>query len=367
MRHRRLLRSPAAAWGLALLTAAAAATALAATAAGGRRAEEATPLQRAATVLRQPGRAALLGLAPAGARQVAVGERGAILLSDDQGRSWRQAASVPVSVTLTAVQFVDERTGWAVGHQGVVLHTGDGGEHWTLQLDGERIAQRVIEEARAEGDARRLAEAERMQAEGADKPLLTLAFDNAQDGWVLGAFNLALVTRDGGRSWQSVAARLPNPKGAHLYAMHRRGADLLIVGEQGLVLHSSDGGQHVERLATPYGGSFFGVTHEADGAWLVAGLRGKALRSRDGGRSWSELAAPVPASITALQTDAAGRTWMTNQAGQLLRAGEQRLEPVAQTRAQQPAALLALDRDGWLLAGWNGPLKVDAAAQTAAP
>ncbi len=54
------------------------------------------------------------------------GERGIVLLSDDAGVSWRQA-KVPVSVSLTAVQFVDAEQGWAVGHLGVVLHTQDGG------------------------------------------------------------------------------------------------------------------------------------------------------------------------------------------------------------------------------------------------
>ncbi|MEX5503709.1 YCF48-related protein, partial [Pseudomonas putida] len=83
-------------------------------------------------------RAVLQDVARAGTRLVSVGERGVVLLSDDNGASWRQAKAVPVSVTLTAVQFVDARNGWTVGHAGVVLHSEDGGEHWTLQLDGKR-------------------------------------------------------------------------------------------------------------------------------------------------------------------------------------------------------------------------------------
>src|SRR5688572_16714729 len=59
--------------------------------------------------------AAMLAVTRAGHRLVAVGERGTVLLSDDAGASWRQAR-VPVQVTLTAVRFVDERTGWAAGH-----------------------------------------------------------------------------------------------------------------------------------------------------------------------------------------------------------------------------------------------------------
>ena len=52
-----------------------------------------------------------LGLARAGSKLVSVGERGVILLSEDEGNSWTQAKSVPVSVTLTAVTFSDPLNG----------------------------------------------------------------------------------------------------------------------------------------------------------------------------------------------------------------------------------------------------------------
>ena len=40
-------------------------------------------------------RSTLLDVASAGQRLVAVGERGHVLLSDDQGKTWRQARTVP--------------------------------------------------------------------------------------------------------------------------------------------------------------------------------------------------------------------------------------------------------------------------------
>src|SRR5689334_16251355 len=49
----------------------------------------------------------LLDLAKAGERYVAVGERGHVLLSDDNGATWRQAKSVPTRAMLTAVFFAD--------------------------------------------------------------------------------------------------------------------------------------------------------------------------------------------------------------------------------------------------------------------
>ena len=61
----------------------------------------------------------LNGLALAGDRIVAVGQRGHILISDDKGKSWQQA-KVPVSSDLVAVHFPTAQAGWAVGHDGVV-------------------------------------------------------------------------------------------------------------------------------------------------------------------------------------------------------------------------------------------------------
>jgi len=317
------------------------------------------PLERPALAMRQPARAALLGLAQAGERLVAVGERGVVLLSDDAGQSWRQAAGVPVSVTLTAVQFVNARMGWAVGHYGVVLKSEDGGEHWTRQLDGNGIAQRVLQDATAHASPKAVTEAQRMVQEGTDKPLLALNFVNEREGLVAGAFNLLLSTADGGQTWQAISSRLDNPKAAHLYAMYRNGPELLLAGEQGLLLHSADGGQRFERIATPYAGSYFGVTVDAAGAWLVAGLRGNVLRSTDSGANWTTLVNPVPVSVTALMRDAQG-VWLANQAGQLLmpEAGSNQLKPVGTTAAQQPSALLRLADGSLLIVGWNGVTRI---------
>src|SRR5512144_624546 len=79
-------------------------------------------------------RGLLNGLARAGQRIVAVGQRGHVLYSDDAGKTWKQA-TVPVSSDLVAVSFPDATHGWAVGHDGVILHTDDAGVTWTRQLD----------------------------------------------------------------------------------------------------------------------------------------------------------------------------------------------------------------------------------------
>ena len=228
-------------------------------------------LSRPATPSAHAPEAAMLAVATVGNRLVAAGERGIVLLSDDGGASWRQAR-VPVSVSLTALQFVDGRTGWAVGHLGVVLRTDDGGESWRLQLDGITAAERAAANPAGARSGQSLVK------DGPDKPFLDLHFWNDRDGMVVGAYGLAFRTEDGGASWTSVMAALPNPDGLHLYGLRAgKGSnadDLYIVGEQGLMLRSTDRGRSFTPLDSPYPGSWFGLTVFDDG--MHAGVWNKS-------------------------------------------------------------------------------------------
>ena len=82
-------------------------------------------------------------------RMVAVGEYGHILYSDDVAcNDWSQA-DVPVSLTLTSVYFPTDEKGWAVGHDGIVLHTKDRGKNWEKQLDGTKINELILEQVKS--------------------------------------------------------------------------------------------------------------------------------------------------------------------------------------------------------------------------
>ena len=60
----------------------------------------------------------LLAVARTETSIVAVGDRGHVLLSKDDGRTWAQRL-VPTRAMLTGVSFPDALHGWAVGHDGV--------------------------------------------------------------------------------------------------------------------------------------------------------------------------------------------------------------------------------------------------------
>lgn len=262
-------------------------------------------------------RAVLLAVTRAGDRLVAVGERGIVLLSDDSGQSWRQAR-VPVSVSLTAVQFVDAEQGWAVGHMGVILHSADGGETWAKQLDGVAAAQLALVSAQQGHDAKRLKEAEWLVADGPDKPFLDLYFSDRRNGYVVGAYGLILRTADGGDSWRPWMQQVDNPEGLNLYGIRPAGGALFIVGERGLLLRSADNGSTFQALDSPYDGSFFGVQGSAAGELVAFGLRGNAYWSGDQGANWRRIETGLEVALSAGTRSPDGALILASQAGDLL-------------------------------------------------
>lgn len=210
----------------------------------------------------------LLDVVNTGERLVAVGDRGHILYSNDQGQSWQQA-KVPTRQMLTSLFFVDAKHGWVVGHDAQILATADGGLTWTKQFeDLEREA-----------------------------PLLDIWFKDLQTGYAVGAYGALLETTDGGQNWEDVSDRLDNEDAYHLNAITAvKDSGLFIVGELGQMFRSADWGQTWERLEDlPYEGSLFGVLGTDQSATLLAyGLRGHLFRSTDFGDSWQQITLNTP-------------------------------------------------------------------------
>lgn len=295
-------------------------------------------LRRPALMVKAPQRGVLIAAALAGERIVAVGERGIVALSDDRGGTWRQVPC-PVSVTLTMVRFADARHGVAVGHGGTVLTTSDAGATWTVRLDGRRLAQLAKDAATTPEAAK---EAERLLADGPDKPFLDVLVWDDKRMLAVGAYGLAFHTHDGGASWKPWMARIPNPKALHWYVARQAGKTVVLAGEQGLVVRSDDGGETFAPVASPYKGSWFAGTLRDDGSLLLAGLRGNVWRSSDLGATWSQLVSPVPASITAAAVTAEGVLLLASQAGVVMALKGDALVPVTSAPVPMPSALLPL-------------------------
>jgi hypothetical protein len=68
----------------------------------------------------------------------AVGEQGTVLVSTDGGFSWHRQISGTQGYLLS-VYFADAQRGWIVGYPGTILATTDGGSSWHLQTSATEL------------------------------------------------------------------------------------------------------------------------------------------------------------------------------------------------------------------------------------
>ena len=273
----------------------------------------------------------LLDGAAAGERLVVVGERGHVLVSTDGGASWTQSR-VPTRALLTAVHLHDERTGWAVGHDAVILRTGDGGETW-------EIVHHAPEE---------------------ERPLLDVWFRDERHGIAVGAYGYLLATGDGGDTWTS---RAISEDDFHLNAIAPAGGDrLFIAAEAGVAYRSDDGGATWHELPSPYSGSWFGALPLDEDRVLLAGLRGHLFRSEDAGETWTRVPAETRATLTGAVRLPSGAVLVTGLEGTVLTSGDDG-RSVSFTRLPSRAgisAALPLPDGGVLLVGEFGVRRLPA-------
>src|SRR5690554_2612285 len=285
----------------------------------------------AAMIMPKASKSLLLDIHASAHKLIAVGERGHVLLSTDNGKTWQQSP-VPTAQLLTSVYFINERLGWAAGHDGNIIHSADGGLTWVLQRDGLMAqAERneyQLKEARAE--VQRL---KRMAERGADineqgisiaelideaeyeatsaqekmretiiaPPLLDIWFANDQQGWAVGAFGTLLTTRDGGNSLEDISDKIADSiDGYDLNSVvGAPGGLLIIAGEGGYINVNHDYGESWQQADIDSESTVFGIASNNDGRLLIAtGLRGVTWRSEDKGETWQELSPNVDYSLS---------------------------------------------------------------------
>jgi photosystem II stability/assembly factor-like uncharacterized protein len=265
----------------------------------------------------------LLDVAQIGDRLVAAGERGHIVYSDN-GEDWKQAEVVPTRATINKLFVLDDRI-WAVGHDSVILTSGDHGKTWTRQYYAP----------------------ERMQ------PIMDIYFRDANHGLAIGAYGLMLVTVDGGLNWEDTVVNdeddyhlnglLTSPDGRYL-----------IAGEAGFSYRSSDQGQSWQSMEMPYAGSMFGAVETEEGCVLFYGLRGHVQKSCDFGDSWVELDSGFDATIS----DAVayqGKVLMVGNSGAVLEYnGDAGFSEFKHSSGVDFGAVIHLGEGRFLLVGEDG-------------
>ncbi len=226
-----------------------------------------------------------------GSELLVVGERGTILRSSDQARTWQAAPRVAPG-TLTSISFPPSPAasprGWAVGHDALILATSDAGRTWKKQFQGDNLQDSFLD---------------------------VIALD-AQHVIAVGAYATYLETKDGGFTWTK---RKITEDDFHFNRITQGPSGTLYLGgERGTLLRSTDAGATWTRIAAPYEGSFFGVLPLAERTLLAHGLRGQVFRSNDDGATWERIATPDPVILATAVRIQDGTIVLAGSAGTLL-------------------------------------------------
>jgi len=269
-------------------------------------------------------------------------ESGAILRTDDGGRTWR-FLTVPRGKSIEAIHFIDADTGWAVGDWGHIVRTTDGGQTWSVCNGGfNDILKDVHFLDRSHGIALGARGAILLTDDGGgtwqpaasptSRMLYAVDFPTRTTGFACGK-GVVLKTLDGGRSWSEIKSwNFEDDIFEDVrFANERLG---LMVGDCGMIYRTADGGQCWERqpqheaswskprevpkaragVSTMVAGRRIDVPlHRIDvtdaNTFHIAGSRGTILRSTDGCRTWGSIKTAARNNVYAISRGVAVGRW----------------------------------------------------------
>ena len=168
-----------------------------------------------------------------------------------------------ISQDIRAVQFTSLSEGWAAADDGLLLHTSDGGEQWTIRGVG-----------------------------GSADNFYDLTFVNATTGWVCGDNGKMFKTTNGGQNW----FELNVPTTARIRSMYFLNESLgwAVTLDDHLILKTTDGGQTWTQQNSGLSGNprhtnvFF--SDELNGfvlGYTYPEFQHYILKTTDGGQTWT--------------------------------------------------------------------------------
>lgn len=220
----------------------------------------------------------------------AVGENGTILHSKDGGRSWQKRYEGGMG-WLNSIYMVDKHLGWAVGNGGTILATNDGGKTWQRQVGA------------GTGDYR------------------CVYFADETRGLIGGGAGVILLTEDGGKEWKaqqfkfaSAAPDAPAAPNAIRLGGFSDASHAVVLKDNDRVMITDNGGKGWKVAGFPEGFAFEQLYVHGQSAWLGGGRKlssGTVLSSlwvsSDAGKTWR------PVNFAKLMTRTIDSLWFANE------------------------------------------------------
>lgn len=216
---------------------------------------------------------------------VGVGAFGAVIVSDDEGKSWLRH-DLPGAPGLTKVVTCGDGSFAALEFDGQVWSGSADGATWSPSkipatdavLDLACTVENHLWVVGARGQIFSSADAGKSWEDKSlteDIQLLNVQFPTARDGIITGEFGRVLVSPDGGVSWKQAGSL-----GADFYPQSQdfqTAAHGIVVGLSGVVLETLDGGQNWSHGKAPTEAPLYGVRILDDRHSVLVGAAGMAF------------------------------------------------------------------------------------------
>jgi gliding motility-associated-like protein len=266
---------------------------------------------------------------PDSLRGWAVGRNGTIIATTNGGANWSAPQSTGTTEILYGVHMVNSTLGWAVGAGGTVLKTTNG-TSWALQNNL-----------------------------GTDADLFDIWFSDTNNGLIVGSCGTLLRTTNGGTTWNAInngqgdynlkqIKVLPNGRSAvcgigndMLYATSAGGAwsvstasargmrafdmeaggTALAATYTGEIIKSTNFGQSYSAVTPPTGTNYWqSISMVSANEAVIAGLQGKVFRTTNGGTSWTAFNTNIGTTdIYGLQMWNGNLGWAVGTGGKIFR------------------------------------------------
>jgi photosystem II stability/assembly factor-like uncharacterized protein len=225
-----------------------------------------------------------------------VGAEGMVARSYDDGRSF-QDVNLNIDDGLNDI-FIRRNRVWVVGDEGAILLSTDGGRSFIKSLYNPR--QKSSRDSQDGGGA-------------AD--FYSVQFVDESDGYIVGDQGLILSSTDGGFSWREQRSG----SDAQLFHLSFRGEQGWVVGTGGVILHTDDNGRNWYPQRS-------GVTEDLNRVYLltdrigvITGDKGTLLRTDNGGATWEKISLRINEPLFGISFIDKKTGWVVGYGGRVIR------------------------------------------------
>ena len=234
----------------------------------------------------------------------AVGANGVIVTTADGGTSWTLRTSFTTN-DFRSNWFTSTDSGWAVGLGGTIRVTVDGGANWLPQTSGTSanlscVYFRTTQEgfvAGANGLIRKTTNAGinwTAQTSGITAELRDIIFTSPSDGWIVGANGRILKTTNGGTNWTLQTSGTTQTLRGIYFSSSSNG---LAFGHGGTILKTTDGGTTWTPQISGTTQDLYGCYFTSSSVGWTVGFGSTVLKTTNSGANWSSQSSGVSGDL----------------------------------------------------------------------